>query len=366
MAAAKPHFKVPAGNTAVAVRMINPVNFGPAILTRFVLPQVPHVEKKRPGPCLTFLLEHPSGRKLVFDLGIRKDYQNYSPTIANYIPTTNYTIEVTKNVADILDENDIPISSIEAVIWSHWHWDHIGDPSTFPSSTDLVVGQGFKDAMLPGYPGNPDSPIRQSDYEGRNLREITFETCGLRIGKFPAHDYFGDGSFYLLDSPGHAVGHLCGLARTTVDPPTFILMGGDICHYPGIFRPSEWRHMPDKISPNPFDLHSETGHNVPFCLGSAWEELQVSRNRKSTEPLFELNFGHDIPLARNTRDQLQELNCDDDIFVIVAHDAGVRDQVAHFPESLNDWKKKGWAAETRWTFLRDLEPYFKTKNIAMC
>lgn len=117
MAAAKPHFKVPAGNTAVAVRMINPVNFGPAILTRFVLPQVPHVEKKRPGPCLTFLLEHPSGRKLVFDLGIRKDYQNYSPTIANYIPTTNYTIEVTKNVADILDENDIPISSIEAVIW---------------------------------------------------------------------------------------------------------------------------------------------------------------------------------------------------------------------------------------------------------
>lgn len=53
----------------------------------------------------------------MFDLGIRKDYQNYSPTIANYIPTTNYTIEVTKNVADILDENDIPISSIEAVIW---------------------------------------------------------------------------------------------------------------------------------------------------------------------------------------------------------------------------------------------------------
>jgi glyoxylase-like metal-dependent hydrolase (beta-lactamase superfamily II) len=47
---------------------------------------------------------------------------------------------------------------------SHWHWDHIGDPSSFPSSTALVVGQGFSKAMLPGYPANPTSPIRESDY----------------------------------------------------------------------------------------------------------------------------------------------------------------------------------------------------------
>jgi hypothetical protein len=48
---------------------------------------------------------------------------------------------------------------------SHWHWDHIGDPSTFPETTDLVVGPGFKNAMLPGAPANPDSPILESDYK---------------------------------------------------------------------------------------------------------------------------------------------------------------------------------------------------------
>lgn len=48
---------------------------------------------------------------------------------------------------------------------SHWHWDHIGDPSTFPSSTDLIVGPGFKEAFLPGYPTKPDSPVRESDFE---------------------------------------------------------------------------------------------------------------------------------------------------------------------------------------------------------
>jgi glyoxylase-like metal-dependent hydrolase (beta-lactamase superfamily II) len=47
---------------------------------------------------------------------------------------------------------------------SHWHWDHIGDPSTFPPKTDLVVGPGFKEAMLPGAPANPESPIQEKDY----------------------------------------------------------------------------------------------------------------------------------------------------------------------------------------------------------
>lgn len=206
-------------------------------------------------------------------------------------------------------------------VWfSHWHWDHIGDPSSFPSTTELIVGQGFSDAMLPGYPSNPESPIRESDYayvcwsfalqsetnltfvsRGRKLREIRFDSPdAFQIGKFPAVDYFGDGSFYFLDSPGHAIGHLCGLARTTVNPPTFILMGGDICHDPGIFRPSEYLPVPSSITPNPLNLESD----IPFCPGSAFEELQHSRGRKTTDSLYDMCFGHDIPLAKKTRDHL--------------------------------------------------------------
>lgn len=119
MTVSLPLVEVPAGKEVVNVRMINPVNFGPAIIKRFMEPPVPGVEKKKPGPVLTFLIEHPSGQKLVFDLGIRKDYQNYSPTIANYIPTTNYDIQVTKNVVDILEENGISGESINAVIWRY-------------------------------------------------------------------------------------------------------------------------------------------------------------------------------------------------------------------------------------------------------
>jgi hypothetical protein len=109
-------FTVPAGQ-AITVKLINTVNFGPAQLHRFMAPPVPGMDTHPSNPSFSFLLEHSSGRKLVFDLGIRKDYQNYAPKIAEYIPTTNYKIEVTKNVIDILEEEGIQGEDIEAVVW---------------------------------------------------------------------------------------------------------------------------------------------------------------------------------------------------------------------------------------------------------
>ncbi|KAL4877816.1 beta-lactamase-like protein [Aspergillus karnatakaensis] len=351
--------EIPPGET-ISVKLINPVNFGPSQLKRFMAPQVPGLDTFARNPAFSFLLEHKSGRKLVFDLGIRKDYENYAPKIADYIPTTGYNIEVTQNVADILQEHGVPAKEIEAVIWSHWHWDHIGDPSTFPATTDLVVGPGFKEAMLPGYPSNPDSPIRESDYAGRTLREITFtDPSTLHIGQFPAHDYFSDGSLYLLNTPGHAIGHLAALARTSTNPDTFILLGGDIAHYTGIFRPSAHLPLPQSITPHLFDRLSESA----FCPGSAWEELQNSRGRKATDSLFDPTFGFDIPLAMQTLEKLQELDCDENVFVVIAHDFAVRDVVSHFPEDLNGWKARGWGRELRWAFLRQLEGYWRVKGL---
>ncbi|KAL4966602.1 MBL fold metallo-hydrolase [Aspergillus stella-maris] len=352
---------IPPGSP-ITVKLINPVNFGPSHLHRFMSPAVPGLETFARNPSFSFLLEHSSGRKLVFDLGIRKDWDGYAPKIAEYIPTTGYRIEIKKDVMDVLVEGGVKLDEVEGVIWSHWHWDHIGDPSTFPPSTDLIVGPGFKDAMLPGYPANPESPIRESDYSNRTLREISFfpGPQSLQIGQFRAYDYFGDGSFYLLDSPGHAIGHLCGLARTTGNSDTFVLLGGDIAHYTGIFRPSTLLPLPTEIIPHPF---CHTGLEDSFCPGAAWEELQFSRGRAKEQSLFNPTFGDNIPLAIETIRQLQELDCDEDIFVIIAHDFAVRDGVPHFPENLNDWKERGLGRKLKWAFLRDLEGCWKDKGL---
>ena len=58
---------------------------------------------------------------------------------------------------------------------------------------------------MPGYPAKDDAPIRESDYEGREMREVNIESTSLRLGGFRATDFFGDGSFYLLDSPGVSI-----------------------------------------------------------------------------------------------------------------------------------------------------------------
>lgn len=98
--------------------------------------------------------------------------------------------------------------------------------SRFPGSTDLVVGPGFKDAFGEGWPKVEGSGVRGDDWEGRELREVAFDD-GLKIGRLRAVDWFGDGSFYLLDTPGHAVGHVCGLARVKEgEGEAFVFMGG--------------------------------------------------------------------------------------------------------------------------------------------
>lgn len=105
---------------------------------------------------------------------------------------------------------------------------------TLPDSVNVIVGPGFRKIFQPAYPINEESQLLETDWEGRELVELEFKS-GLRLGRFRAVDYFNDGSFYILDAPGHAVGHICALARVSkgsrVEEDTFVFMGGDACHH---------------------------------------------------------------------------------------------------------------------------------------
>lgn len=53
-------------------------------------------------------------------------------------------------------------SSLAKIIsGSHAHVDHIGDVTTFPLSTELVVGEGTTEHILPPYPLNEKSFIHE-------------------------------------------------------------------------------------------------------------------------------------------------------------------------------------------------------------
>lgn len=308
------------------------------------------------GPCFSFLIQNQRlSRSILFDLGFRKDGENLPPRLIEQAKAYNASAIVEKDVVDILVEGGVEPRSIEAVIWSHTHHDHTGNPATLPPETALVVGPGSKAANFPGYPANPAANFCEADVEGREIREIDVGASGLKIGRFAALDYFGDGSFYLLDAPGHAVGHVCGLARVKSGRASgdgggaghFIVMGGDVVHHAGEIRPSPWQPLPTSITPSPF-----TG--ALTCPGDLFHG--VLRDSRPDQPFFlpvTGGFHHDADTAAESIRKLQELDAYDNFLVVAAHDESMLDVVDFFPKTANDFVAKGWVRQARWTFLRD-------------
>ncbi|RAH40080.1 uncharacterized protein BO95DRAFT_436999 [Aspergillus brunneoviolaceus CBS 621.78] len=133
-------------------------------------------------------------------------------------------MRVDKCVEDIMKEHGVARNTVDAIIRSHAHIDHVGRPSRFSFRTKLVVGSGIKEAFYPGLPAVKAAPVVVREFLGRKVEGLTPSQFDLEIGGLKALDYFGDGNLYLLSAPGHALGHLKALSRTTED--TFIYLAG--------------------------------------------------------------------------------------------------------------------------------------------
>jgi len=178
-------FPVPSGAVAT-VKIIDTTSKIAKLPVEFLMtPPMPGFQYMPELPSWSFLVENPTGRKALFDLGIPKDWENMAPAVVKFVKEQGWDVEAQKNTSEILQENGYTLESIGSIIWrcvlvsmenmfsgktgksnldSHWHWDHLGDPSTFPSSTELVVGPGFKANLMPGFPAKDGAPVRESDF----------------------------------------------------------------------------------------------------------------------------------------------------------------------------------------------------------
>lgn len=137
-----------------------------------------------------------------------------------------------KDVMARLAEGNFDMSTIDALVLSHHHFDHIGDISTLPPHAKVICGPGTLQAMQPGYPEDESSPWWSKWFEEHEFLELPsteimekwegpiaeFATSKKAARKWQkvacyehAVDWFGDGSLWFVDTPGVS-GHFRGCA----------------------------------------------------------------------------------------------------------------------------------------------------------
>jgi N-acyl homoserine lactone hydrolase len=126
------------------------------------------------------------------------------------------------STSDVIAAEGAPL---QGVILSHIHLDHVSGLPDVPKDVPIYIGpreaqaslflnlfaQGTNNRLLAGRP-----PLKEL--------QIPADPDGKLEGVI---DVFGDRSFFAILTPGHTVGHLSFLARTTAGP---VLLATDVSH----------------------------------------------------------------------------------------------------------------------------------------
>ncbi|OAG11637.1 Metallo-hydrolase/oxidoreductase [Paraphaeosphaeria sporulosa] len=280
----------------------------------FTLPEYQFVhpvskDARKTVPSLAFLIQHhnvQTGKRtrIVFDLGLRRDISRYAPAIQKHT-TTRQPMTTDPDVVKSLARGGLTPNDIDYVLYSHIHWDHIGEPRDFPSST-FLVGHGAL-ALLHG----TSSALRggHSFFESDLLPEgRTIELSKPSVHDLAQHkpdtvkwgeelnlshwkpynhlpstlDMFNDGSFLIVDAPGHLPGHVNILAQ--ISERQQVYLGGDACHdrrlLTGEKQVGEW--------------NDAEGHICCIHADRKAAEETIQRIRQLESEGVEIIFAHDV------------------------------------------------------------------------
>ena len=116
--ATKAQLNIPDSATSISVKIIDVSTISNVPADALFTPPVPGVKTMSDCPSFCFLLEHPSGQKVIYDLGIRKDWETgLAPAIVERFKLAGHKPSVEKNVSEVMDESGLGKHNIKAVIW---------------------------------------------------------------------------------------------------------------------------------------------------------------------------------------------------------------------------------------------------------
>lgn len=196
------------------------------------------------------------------------------------------------------------------------HFDHTGDPNRFPQAR-VITGHGARKFTSPGFPKADNSPFDGTVLNHPNFTEFSpAEYKPFPPGTVPSEfpfdsgiDIFGDGSFFIIDAPGHMPGHQMAFARTGDEE--WVAMGGDCCHHRAF-------------------------------LSDPTRTISVDAGPNGTP-----GFHEDPPAATSTIRKLQQLHSNPSVLVVLAHDASLDGKIPTYPQSLGGWRENGIKGNAR-------------------
>lgn len=216
-------------------------------------------------PSGAFLYDAAPDRRVLFDTGYATGKWGTGVRGAVYRRLLPPRVADEDDIAERLRSDGVDPATVTHVVLSHLHPDHIGGVRRFRSARFVLAApllrtlaaarlrDGVLPALLPDwFPG--DRPLI---VDPTRFTHVDVAGVGLR-----AHDLFDDGSYLLVDLPGHAAGHLGALVEGRV------LLAGDAAWGVDLIADiGSMRTLPRAVQ-HDYDAYRRTGERLAALAGA--------------------------------------------------------------------------------------------------
>jgi glyoxylase-like metal-dependent hydrolase (beta-lactamase superfamily II) len=187
-------------------------------------PTVADVEDKKVWvPVLSYLVRHPVQGEILIDTGFDSSFaESGHGNFGGLAHLVEFARQTPGNdTVGLLEQLRVNPASLSMVIVSHMHSDHTAGLPELPAGIRVVSGLHAIDGYESPLYADNDHLEAVDEIETLDFADVPMDVPG------PTIDLFGDGSVFLISSPGHAAGNLSILVNGSGGP---LLLTGDASH----------------------------------------------------------------------------------------------------------------------------------------